>query len=54
MVETDWEIAQRALTEALALPWGPERLEAMKKAARMRLEATRTPEAQQKIIPSKK
>jgi hypothetical protein len=47
--ETDWETAQRALAEALALPWGPERLKAMKRAAFMRLKATRTPEAQRKI-----
>ena len=41
MVELDrlWSIADEALAKARALPWGPERIDALKEAARLRNEA---------------
>ena len=34
-----WSIADEALAKARALPWGPERIDALKEAARLRNEA---------------
>ena len=31
-----WEIAEAALAEARAMPWGPERIEALRKAGLLR------------------
>ena len=44
MVELDrlWSIADEALAKACALPWGPERIDALKEAARLRNEAANT------------
>ena len=41
MVDLDrlWSIADEALAQASALPWGPERIDALKAAARLRNEA---------------
>ena len=41
MVDLDrlWSIADEALAKASALPWGPERIDALKAAARLRNEA---------------
>ena len=41
MMELDrlWSIADEALAKACALPWGPERIDALKEAARLRNEA---------------
>ena len=41
MAELDrlWSIADEALANACALPWGPERIDALKAAARLRNEA---------------
>ena len=41
LVELDrlWSIADEALAKARALPWGPERIDALKAAARLRNEA---------------
>ena len=41
MVELDrlWSIADEALAKARALPWGPERIDALKAAALLRNEA---------------
>jgi len=41
MAEIDdlWEIAETALAEARAMPWGPERIEALKNAGILRLRA---------------
>ena len=41
MVELDrlWSIADEALAKARTLPWGPERIDALKEAARLRNEA---------------
>ena len=41
MVELDrlWSIADEALAKACVLPWGPERIDALKAAARLRNEA---------------
>ena len=41
MAEIDeyWEIAEAALAEARAMPWGPERLIALKKVGLLRNEA---------------
>jgi len=41
MVELDplWSMANEALAKACALPWGPERIEALKAAGRLRNEA---------------
>jgi len=44
MVELDplWSMANEALAKACALPWGPERIEALKAAGRLRNEAANT------------
>ena len=41
MVEVDhlWSKADKALAKACALPWGPQRIDALKAAARLRNEA---------------
>jgi hypothetical protein len=41
MVDLDqlWSKADEALSQACALPWGPERIDALKAAARLRNEA---------------
>lgn len=41
MAELDdlWTVADQALAKAVALPWGPERIEALKTAGHLRNEA---------------
>ena len=38
--DPDWEAAQSALDAAQALPAGPQRIEALKKAGKLRYEAS--------------
>jgi hypothetical protein len=35
-----WEEASKALEEARQMPWGPERMKALKRAGRLRYEAS--------------
>jgi hypothetical protein len=39
--EAAWEEASKALEEACQMPWGPQRMEALKRAGRLRYEASK-------------